>query len=79
MLLVILTAWCLCGLVVLLDDDPGLSPSQILVSQAYAGDPDEFSDGTDRPDPPAEETSNSHEGLIPTILNWIEDVVRGLF
>jgi len=79
LLLVLLTAWSLCGIASLLDVDSAPRPSQALVSYAYAGDPDEFSDGTEAPDPGNMDTSTSHDGLIPAVLHWIEGAVRDLF
>lgn len=82
LLLVIITAWSLCGIAVLVDDDPASHPSQILFSQAYAGDPDEFSDGTDERDtgdPTTSSDRDDDEGLIASILDWFEDVVKDLF
>jgi hypothetical protein len=79
LLLVLLTAWSLCGIAVLLDIDSAPHPSQALVSYAYAGDPDEFSDGTTAPDPGTSSDSDSHDGLVTAILHWFEDAVRDLF
>lgn len=78
LLLVILTAWSLCGFAVLLEVDSFSNPSELLVSSAHAGDPDEFSDGNEKPDP-GDDASDENEGLILEFINWVEDTIRDLF